>query len=390
MLLYDPARIGALLDDRNADGLLVVSPPNVRYLTRFPKEGGTQGIVLRDSLTKPILIVPSGNLDFVLEDIGETTEVHVYGEFFRHLNPDQDFDAREELIAHLHASSRRGDDRDRCAASVLRQRGLVSATLLMDAEAGKVAELASHLPSLELITDASAFRRLRMIKTHEEIGRLSRVADLTEEAITATIEEAAEGVSQEWLARAFHKEVAARGARLRLDNISIGRSSAFGNANVPGDQLKAGQVIRFDVGAIKGGYASDIARCYSFRNAGERARQLYGAVYAGQQAALAALRPGVKAREVFETAIRSVRNAGLPHYERTHVGHGIGLHGDGYDPPLLGPADSTVLEAGMVLCVETPYYELGFGGIHVEDMVVVTEGKPNLLTTSPSDLQILI
>jgi Xaa-Pro dipeptidase len=379
MLLYDPIRIGAFLEERGANGLLAASPRNVRYLTRFPKAGGTLALLLRDSLTEPILIAPSVNLDFILEEIAETAEVNTYGKFVRCFTDDQALNAREKWIAHLHEGTRRDQDRDGCAAAILERRGLASATLLTDVIVGEVAEIGSHLPALKMLPDPTAFKKLRMVKTGEEIRRLAEVARITEQAIADTIAQVAEGVSQAELARCFHLAVAARGAELRLANISFGRSAAFGNANISEDRLEPGQIIRFDVGAIKDG----------FREVGERARQYYGALHAGQQAALAKLRPGMQAREVFEIATRAVRNAGMPHYERTNVGHGIGLNGDGYDPPSLAPGDATVLEPGMVLCVETPYYEIGFGGLQVEDMVVMTEGKPEFLTTSRNDLQIL-
>jgi Xaa-Pro aminopeptidase len=389
MLLYDPSRLHTLLEECGVDGLLVAKPPNVRYLTRFPKPGGTLGIVLQDSLTEPILIIPSANLDFVLEEVGETAEIHVYGEFFRSLKAGQELDEREERIAHLYHNALENSDRDHSAASILRERGVTTSALLTDVGITEFAGLGRHLPSLELVSDPPAFKRLRMVKTDEEIQRLNEVAGLTEEAITATLDQIAQGVSQAQLARTFHLAVAAKGARLRLDNISLGRSSAFGNANIPGDKVEIGRVIRFDVGAIKGGYISDMARCYSFRQAEDRVLSFYEALHVGQEAALEALRPGVQARDVFEIAVKAVRSAGLPDYQRTHIGHGIGLDGDGYDPPLLAPGDDTILEAGMVLCVETPYYEIGFGGLQVEDMVVVTEEKPTFLTTSRRDFQIL-
>ena len=389
MLLYDPMRIGTLLDERGADGLLAASPRHVRYLTRFPQPGGTLALVLRDSLTEPILIVPSSSLDFILEELAETAEVHAYGEFVRCLSADQDLTECEKRIVHLHENAHRDQDRDGCAASVLGQRGLASATLLTDVIVGEFASLGNHLPSLELWSDPTAFKQLRMVKTDEEIHRLSKVAQITEEAIAETIAQVAEGVFQAELARCFHLALASRGAQLRLANISFGRSAAFGNANIPEDQLRPGQIIRFDVGAIKQGYVSDMSRCFAFREVGERERRFYEALHAGQQAALAELHPGMQAWQVFEIATQAVRSAGMPHYERTNVGHGIGLHGDGYDLPVLAPKDNTVLEPGMVLCVETPYYEIGFGGLQVEDMVVMTEGKPKYLTTSRNDLQIL-
>jgi Xaa-Pro aminopeptidase len=80
----------------------------------------------------------------------------------------------------------------------------------------------------------------------------------------------------------------------------------------------------------------------------------------------------------------AVRKAGLPHYRRNHVGHGIGL--DGYEVPALTESSTDVLTPGMVMCIETPYYELGFGGFQVEDMVLVTETGVESFMTLPRDL----
>jgi Xaa-Pro dipeptidase len=90
---------------------------------------------------------------------------------------------------------------------------------------------------------------------------------------------------------------------------------------------------------------------------------------------------------VFEAAVRAVRRSGLPEYRRAHCGHGIGLQL--YDAPLLGPRDETVLEPGMVVNIEVPCYELGFGGMQLEDTAVVTDGTPLLLTHAPRDLAML-
>jgi Xaa-Pro aminopeptidase len=82
-----------------------------------------------------------------------------------------------------------------------------------------------------------------------------------------------------------------------------------------------------------------------------------------------------------------VRKNGLPHYRRNHVGHGIGL--DGYDAPNLTPGSNEVFEEGNVICVETPYYEMGFAGLQVEDMLHVTrDGIESLMSTS-SELRIV-
>jgi Xaa-Pro aminopeptidase len=90
--------------------------------------------------------------------------------------------------------------------------------------------------------------------------------------------------------------------------------------------------------------------------------------------------PGRTAGEIFDIAVSAVHRAGLTHYRRTHVGHGIGL--EAYDPPTLRAGDPTVLEPGMVFCVETPYYEWGWGGMQVEDLVEITDTDHRVLTRS--------
>jgi Xaa-Pro aminopeptidase len=80
--------------------------------------------------------------------------------------------------------------------------------------------------------------------------------------------------------------------------------------------------------------------------------------------------PGVDVSEIFKAAVETVKRNGIPHFRRHHTGHGWGL--ERYDPPLISPRVHTTLEEGMVLCIETPYYEVGWGGLLHEDNLVVT------------------
>jgi Xaa-Pro aminopeptidase len=98
---------------------------------------------------------------------------------------------------------------------------------------------------------------------------------------------------------------------------------------------------------------------------------------AGVEAAARLAAPGVTGHELFHAAVDAVRAAGLPGYARSHCGHGIGI--ENYDLPRIADGSADVLEAGMAICVETPYYELGWGGVQVEDTFVVTgEGVERL------------
>ena len=99
------------------------------------------------------------------------------------------------------------------------------------------------------------------------------------------------------------------------------------------------------------------------------------------------MKPGAVAKDVFNAAVERVRESGIPHYKRHHVGHGIGV--EYYDLPILTPSTDIPLEAGMIFEVETPYYEFGFGGAFIEDTVVVGEHGSTIITRLQRELQVI-
>ena len=99
------------------------------------------------------------------------------------------------------------------------------------------------------------------------------------------------------------------------------------------------------------------------------------------------LKPGLKVSTLFDHVVETVRREGIPHFKRSHVGHGIGV--DGYDPPNIAASSNGVFEENMVVCIETPYYELGFAGLQVEDMVHVTKDGAQSLMTLDTALRIV-
>ncbi len=96
--------------------------------------------------------------------------------------------------------------------------------------------------------------------------------------------------------------------------------------------------------------------------------------------------PGVTAGDLFKLAVEGVRKAGFETYQRSHCGHGLGI--GAHEFPTLNSANQDVeIEEGMVLCVETPYYELGWGGMMVEDIIVIREDGNECLTSLPRELR---
>ena len=169
--------------------------------------------------------------------------------------------------------------------------------------------------------------------------------------------------------------------------VTIGERAALADVYPTDRALRSGDLVRFDLGCLVGPYRSDISRTAVLGKPSEKQARYYGAILAGERAAIAAMKPGVPVSQLFDLAVRVTRESGLPHYQRHHVGHGIGL--EPYDPPTINATTSTALEPGMVFCVETPYYEHGWGGVQVEDAVEITAGGSRTLTRSSQDLAIV-
>ncbi|CAI8003327.1 Uncharacterized peptidase SSP1059 [Geodia barretti] len=108
-------------------------------------------------------------------------------------------------------------------------------------------------------------------------------------------------------------------------------------SNVPEDRLKVGDMIRFDVGCLYKGYLTDMSRTFSFGPPDDKFTSYYNAVLKGQDLALSLVKPGKIASEIFNDTVAEVRETGIPHYGRQHVGHGIGLGLGGYDRPTIAP-----------------------------------------------------
>lgn len=371
-LLYDPDRLAAALVDARLDALIVTTQASVRYLTRYGKAGRSVAVVTRDNPARPVLLLPAVEADFLIEDLVPGLDHRVWGDFVRDRAHDVVLDDHEQLVAHAHDRRRTDLDRTAMVAHVVGELGLSGARIGLDVAPAVEPALLAALDGATLVNADGLVPTLRICKTPLEIERLQEAARIAEAAIVATTAAAHIGVTQAELATEFRVAVAREGGFLRVDSVSIGRDAVFGNANVADTVLAGGDILRFDIGAVYRGYQSDLARCFCVGEPDEKTSRYAEAVIEGQSAALDLLAPGVRTADIFRAAVASTRAAGIPHYERTHVGHGIGLVGS-YDAPLLSLRDPHLIEPGMVLCVETPYYEFGFGGVQIEDMVVVTD-----------------
>lgn len=227
----------------------------------------------------------------------------------------------------------------------------------------------------------------RRVKGPWEIECLDRALRLTEEAVNAVIQALKPGVTEREAAALYEQELARRGAQAVCNTILFGDRAAFPAAPQSERPLRARDLVRIDVAAVFRGYHADLGRTAVLGEPTARQASVHDALQRGLEAALDAVRPGARCAEVFRAAVDAVRAGGLPEFDRHHVGYAIGL--EPFEPPLLASGVEDTLETGMVLRVETPYYEPGWGGFHVKDTVLVTRAGHHVMNRSVRGLVVL-
>ena len=241
-------------------------------------------------------------------------------------------------------------------------------------------------PSGVLFKDAlPVVERSRMIKDADETAKIRAAVLLGAKIFDRALEVLRPGVKE--VEVAAEMELAARrGAAEAMSFetiIASGPRSALPHGRASSQPITPGAFVVCDFGVILSGYCSDQTRTVWVGSPSDEARSAYEAVREAQQAAIEAVRSGVKAGEVDAAARNSLRKAGFGRYFTHSTGHGVGL--EIHETPRIGEAQKEVLQAGMVITIEPGVYFPGKWGVRIEDMVVVTAGGCEILTPTSKD-----
>ena len=244
----------------------------------------------------------------------------------------------------------------------------------------KLPEVAVWVPVKRRISD------LRRIKDRRELEALANAEAVGDAAFADILEVLRPGMTEKEAAAELEYRMKQHGADgFSFDTIvASGPNSSMPHA-IPTDRPFAnGDFVTMDFGCIFDGYCSDMTRTVVIGRADEKQKEIYGTVLRAQEACLAHLRAGITGREADAYARDIIREAGYGERFGHGTGHGVGLFI--HEEPRISPNDGTVLQAGMVETVEPGIYLPGFGGVRIEDMVVITEDGCRNLTSSPKEL----
>lgn len=283
---------------------------------------------------------------------------------------------------------------------VLRKHGLTSAKLGLD-ESNIVftKALAAQFPQLAIEDGDTPMQFARRIKLPEEVALLEEATAIAD-AVTATATAAvADGVRECEVAGEAMRTLFRLGgeyAHVMTPFVASGENMAPPHRICSDKLIREGDIVFIDIGACWGGYFGDVARAVICGKPSAEQRKIYTAVYRGLQAGISEMRPGRTNKDAAEALIRTADAYGLGgRFLSLFIGHGVGIGAN--EPPYIGEtlpgAPTYKFEPGMVFAVEPLIWVEGVrggGGVRLEEMVLVTEDAPHVMSRAPFDDRLIL
>jgi Xaa-Pro aminopeptidase len=344
------------LAGRKLDALLVSFSPNLRYLSGFTGSNGS------------LLVLPGRAILFT--------------------DPRYQIQAGEEVSCQVKVA--KGPLYEAVASALarlhLRRVGYEPARMTcdwLDALRGKIPARATLEPVSGWVEE------LRMIKSPAELERIRKSVDTNSRAFEQAVKQVRPGMRERDLAAELEYRMRRLGAeKPAFDTIvAAGKRGALPHAQPTEARMENGALVVVDMGAMQDGYSSDMTRMLFLGSPGPKVERTYRAVLEAQQSAINAVRAGVSTVYVDRQARKVLDGYGLGEAFVHSTGHGLGL--EIHEPPRIGKRDKRHLEAGMAITIEPGVYLEGFGGIRIEDTVVVTESGCEILTPTSKELRVV-
>jgi Xaa-Pro aminopeptidase len=351
-------RLAAGFATEGIDALLVSSPVNVTYLTGFTGDSSVL-VLTRD---RAVLVSDRRYTDQIAEEC-------------------------PSLETAIRPPTQKLPD---AAAGVLNGLGLRN--LGFESGALTVADLEALrglAPSLNWKGGGDRVEKWRLVKDASELARIRGAIDVAERAYTVLRSLLRAEDSEKDLCDALEGYIRRAGGECSSfpPLVAVGERAALPHAPPTARRVGDGELLLVDWGASAAGYKSDLTRTLGVRKISSKLEQVYGVVLAAQEAAIRAVRPGVQAQAIDAEARGVIAQAGLAEAFGHGLGHGIGLQI--HEGPALRPGSETLLQAGMVFTIEPGVYLPDWGGVRIEDDVLVTPDGCEVLTHAPRGLEAL-
>ena len=340
--------------------MLVTNGSNVTYLTGFTGEEST------------LLVRPDGEL--LVSDFRFITQL-------AEECPDIDLHIRKSGVAMSAAVGKT------VAAARIGKLGVESESISVALRD----RLAEKLPKVEIVSTQGVVEKLRAVKDKGEIRQIREAITLAQRAFDVLRASLQPERTEKELAEQLEHQMRQFGAKDRAfpTIMAVGDRAALPHASPSAEKRIAdADFVLVDWGANERLYHSDLTRVLVTGKLLPKLRRIYQVVLEAQTRAIEAIQPGVRTHDVDAVARKVIADAGFGRYFGHSLGHGIGL--EVHEGPPLSTNNSTVLKAGMVVTVEPGIYLPGWGGVRIEDDVLVTRDGWEVLTSTPKELDQMV
>lgn len=348
-------RLRRRLKKEGLAGMLVTKTENVRYLTGFG--GDDSYLLLWDE--HEVLISDSRFTEQIREEC-PGLDVHI---------------------------RRTGVSLSQAAAKLISQAKLSSLAVEASIALATYEKLKTAAKQTELVQTEDWIEQLRAIKDKAELARIRQAAQYAERAFAAVRAMLRPEHTEKEIADLLEYQMRVLGAKCSAfpTIVAVGERAALPHAIPTNRQVRENVFVLVDWGADEGWYKSDLTRVLITGRISPKFARVYETVARAQQAAIDALRPGVSAHDVDAAARRVIAEAGFGRLFGHGLGHGVGL--EVHELPRLGPKSSSILKPGMVVTIEPGVYIPNWGGVRIEDDVLVTRDGHEVLTRAPKALE---
>lgn len=343
-------RIEKILKLTEAEALLINAQPEIFYLSGFTSEDAVLVITneKRFIVTDSRYFIQAGEqaADFCLVDISEKAPSNII---------------KEETIKKI---------------------GFLDKSVTYD----WFKRIQQKLPAVEFIGVSTLIEDVRKIKSADEINKIKKAAEIADAGFCHILKYIKAGMAELDVALELEFFMRKNGASaLSFETIcASGKRSAMPHGAASSKIIEEGDFVTLDFGCVYSGYVSDMTRTVVAGRADDKQKEIYNTVLCAQKEALLKIRAGEKAKEIDKIARDIIAKKGYGKNFGHGLGHSLGLCV--HEAPSLSPKSEAVLKTDMLMTVEPGIYIENFGGVRIEDLVVIKENGCINLTSSPKEL----
>lgn len=340
-----------IMEDKGLEGILIYKPENRRYFSGFT---GTTGFI----------IITKNEAKFITD--------------FRYIKQ-----AEKECTDYDIVEISRSEP----LTSLIKNLKLKSLGVEEDFFTyGDYLNLNSSLSNLEIVPLNNELTNIRAIKTDLELKNIKQAAHLADEAFKHVLKFIKPGACEKDIALELEFFMRKKGATSASFNfiVASGKRSAFPHGVASDKLIENGDFVTLDYGCVYKGYCSDMTRTVVVGKADKKQKEIYSIVLKAQETALESVRPGITGKELDQIARNIITEEGYGKYFGHGLGHGVGL--EIHELPHINSMGNEPIKPNMVLTIEPGIYIPDFGGVRIEDLVLVKENGYEILSNTSKRL----